>query len=177
MSRTLSKREQTLAVIVGLIIVLGGTAMFVQSYLGKRTALVAKIAADKRQLKSLRETLAEGPYWEKREQWIKANQPKLANADQAPTQLLEYVETLAKKHSIVFANSPTLHAPETRPAYISVALDVETKSAWSPLIDFLEDLQSPEQFVALEMADLKVDADDHTQVRCRFKIARWFAPN
>lgn len=176
MSRTLSPREQTLATIVGLIIVLGGTFMLVQSYHGKRVALTAKIAADKRQLRSLRELLTQADFWKQREVWIHAKQPPLSDPDHAPGELLNYVQNLAKKHSILLENA-TLHTAEARPACISVALEVETKSPWSPLFSFLEELQTPEQFVALEMADLKVDAEDNTQVRGRFKIARWYAPN
>ena len=44
------------------------------------------------------------------------------------------------------------------------------------LIAFLHDLQAPGQFVALETANLKIDATDPTQLRGRFKIARWYAP-
>jgi hypothetical protein len=57
-----------------------------------------------------------------------------------------------------------------------VAIDIETKSPWSPLIAFLHELQTPGQFVALENANLKIDATDPTQLRGRFKIARWYAP-
>jgi len=176
MSRTLSSRERTLATIVGLIIVLGGTFLLVESYHSKRLALTAKIAADKRQLRSLHDMLTQGEFWQQREAWVHAKQPKLGDPDQAGVQLLNYVQDLAKKHSILLENA-TLHSAEARPTCISVALEVETKSPWPPLVSFLEELQTPEQFVALEMANLKVDGGDNTQVRGRFKIARWYAPN
>jgi len=176
MSRTLSKRELTLAWLVGLIVVLGGTFLLGQSYLGKRTALIGKIAADKRQLRSLQEMLKEGSFWEQREAWVQAKQPKLDNPDQAGVQLLDYVKDIAQKNSVLLENA-TLHTAEARPSCISVALEVETKSPWAPLVSFLEELQTPEQFVALEMANLKVDAADNTQVHGRFKIARWYAPH
>ena len=176
MSRSLSKREQTLATIVGLIVVLGGTFLLGQSYLAKRTALTAKITADKRQLHSLQELLKEGSLWEQREKWIQAKQPKLENPDKAGVQLLEYVKALANKDAVLLENA-TLHTTEARPACIAVTLEVETKSPWSPLISFLYDLQTPEQFVAIEMADVKQDGADATQMRGRFKIARWYAPN
>jgi hypothetical protein len=36
-------------------------------------------------------------------------------------------------------------------------------------------MQAPEQFIVIEGADLKIDDEDHTQMRGHFKIARWFA--
>jgi len=175
MSRTISKREQTLATIVGLIVVLGGSFLLGQSYFEKRAALTAKIVSEKRQLHSLQELLSEGPLWEQREKWIQAKQPKLENPDQAGVQLLNHVQDLAKRHQVLPENV-TLHTPEARPACISVGLELETKSPWAELISFLEELQTPEQFIALESASVKVDPEDATQVRGRFKIARWYAP-
>jgi len=174
MSRSLSKREQTLAVAVGLIVLLGGSFLLGQSYLGKRAALTAKIVTEKRQLHSFKELLAQSSFWEQREKWIRTNQPKLENPDQAGVQLLDYVQALAKKHSVLLEN-PALHTAEARPACVSVALEVETKSPWTPLVSFLQELQTPEEFVTIEMANLKVDPADATQVRGRFRIARWYA--
>jgi hypothetical protein len=176
MSRSLSKREQVLAAIVGVIVVAGGTMIFGSYYLSERAAAKNQIAANQRQLRSMREFLNERVFWESREKWILATQPKLENADTAGVQLLDYVQNLAKKYSIVLEN-PSIHSPERRTDCISVVLDVETKSAWSPLVSFLGELQSPEQFVALENVSLKVDGADATQLRGRFKIARWYAPN
>ena len=176
MSRSLSKREQILGTIVGLIVVIGGTLLLVTSFLSKRSALEGRIASEKRQLRSMRELLAQRGFWEAREKWLLATQPKLDNADAAGVQLLDYVQDLAKKHSVVLANL-TIHTPEPRPECVSVTLEIETKSPWSNLISFLGELQAPERFIALESVNLKVDGEDATQMRGRLKIARWYAPN
>ena len=91
-------------------------------------------------------------------------------------QLFDFVKELARRHTVLLEN-PTMHPPEPRPNCISVALEIETKSGWAPLVEFLEELQTPEHFVALESANLKVDPADATQVHGRFKIARWYAPH
>jgi hypothetical protein len=176
MSRTLSTRERNLAIIVGLIVAVGGTWLLGESYLAKRASLTARIASANRQLHSMHELLAQSSLWEQREQWLQAKQPKMENADTAGVQLLDYVKELARRHGVLLEN-PAMHTPEPRPNCISVALEVETKSGWTSVVEFLEDLQAPEQFVALENANLKVDPADATQVRGRFKIARWYAPN
>ena len=176
MSRTLSPREKTLAIIVALIVAIGGTCMLVDSYVSRRAALNAKIASQTRQLRSMHDLLDQSALWTQREQWLQAQQPRLENPDTAGVQLLDAVRELARRHSVLLEN-PTIRTPDHRPNCVSVALEIETKSSWSPLVEFLEELQTPKQFVALESANLKVDPADATQVHGRFKIARWYAPN
>ncbi|HEY3897315.1 MAG TPA: hypothetical protein VGM54_01810 [Chthoniobacter sp.] len=176
MSRTLSAREKSLATVVGLIVVLGGTWLLADSYLSARATLRAKIASDERQVRNMRDLLAQKDVWEQRDQWLQAKQPKLENPDTAGVQLLDYVQGIAKQHVVLLQNQ-VIHSPETRPNCVSVALEIETKCPWSALVAFLEDLQTPEQFIALESANLKVDPTDATQVHGRFKIARWYAAN
>jgi len=176
MSRTLSSREKTLAIIVGLIVFVGGTWMLGESYVSKRSALSARIVAQKKQLRSMHALLDQSALWAQREQWLQAKQPRLENADTAGVQLLDSVRELARQHSVLLSN-PTIRQPEPRPNCISVALEIETKSPWGPLVELLQELQTPEQFVALESAHIQIDPTDATQVVGRFKIARWYASN
>jgi tRNA A37 N6-isopentenylltransferase MiaA len=176
MSRTLSSRETILAIIVAAIVGIGGTFMLVQSYAGNRAALSAKTVSQKKQLRSMHALLDQSAMWAQREQWLQAKQPRLENPDTAGVQLLEAVRELARRHAVLLEN-PTIRTPEPRPNCISVALEIETKSPWSPLVQFLEELQTPDQFVALESLNLKVDPADATLVHGHLKIARWYAPN
>jgi hypothetical protein len=176
MNRPLSKREQILAAIVGTIVLIGASLMLGSSYLNKRAALEAKITSEQRQLRSMRELLEQRSFWETREMWIRTAQPKLDNMDTAGVHLLDYVQKLAKKHSVL-VDHMDIRSPERRPDCISVALEIETKSPWAPLVSFLAELQSPELFIALENVNLKVDGADATQMRGHLKIALWYAPN
>ena len=176
MSRTLTSREKKLATFVGLIVALGGSYLLVDSYLSQRATLKAKIVAGQKQVRSMHEMLAQSGVWEERDKWLQATQPKLDNPDTAGVQLLERVQQLAKRHTVLLANQ-TIHSPDPRPTCISVALEIETKSSWPSLVEFLQELQTPEQFVALESASLKIDPADATQVHGQFKIARGYAPN
>jgi len=175
MSRTLSSREKILAVIVAGIVLLGGTYMLIDSYTSKRSALTSRVASGKKQLRSLHEMLGQSALWEQREQWLQAKQPHMENADTAGVQLHDGVRELARRYAVLLEN-PTIRTPEHRSECIAVALEFETKSPWSPLVEFLEALQTPEQFVAIESVNLKIDPADATQVHGRFKIARWYAP-
>lgn len=176
MSRTLSSREKILGILVATIIGIGGTLVLIQSYTGERANLSARIASQKRQLHSMHELLGQSEMWTQREQWLKAKQPRLENSDTAGVQLLEAVREMARRHAVLIDNT-TIRTPEPRPNCISVGLDIETKSPWASIVGLLEELQTPNQFIALESANLKVDPNDATQVRGHFKIARWYAAN
>ncbi len=106
---------------------------------------------------------------------LKEKQPKLANEDSAGLQLLELVKELAKKH-VVTIETPVIRQPIKKPDFTSVGVEIETKSTWKSLIAFLGELQNPEQFIVLDSANLKIDTADQTQMRGKFKIARWYAP-
>jgi len=142
---------------------------------GTRAQLRSEIQSRTKQLRMARMLAENSQFWQQRDEWVKASQPTFTDGDQAGVQLLDRIKDLAKKHSVTLEN-PALRPAERQPAYTAVAVDVETKCAWPALIAFLHELQSPEQFIALENANLKIDASDPTQMRGHFKIARWFAP-
>ena len=176
MSRSLSSREKILTILVAAIVGIGGTLLLIQSYTSKRAALSVKIVSQKKQLRSVQTMLAESQMWAQREQWLQAKQPRLENPDTAGVQLHDAVRELARRHEVL-VETPNIRTPEPRPNCISVGLEIDTKSSWSSLVQFLQELQAPDQFIALESANLKVDPTDATQVHGHFKIARWYAPN
>ncbi len=173
--KSMSTREKRLAGFVGGIFFIAISYMLAEGYMSQRAQLQSEIASRNKQLRMARVLGEESQFWQQRDEWVKANQPTLTDGDLAGVQLLDRVKELAKKHSVTLENQ-ALRPAERQPAYTAVAVDVETKCAWPELIAFLHELQSPEQFIALENANLKIDANDPTQMRGHFKIARWFAP-
>ena len=175
MSRSLSTREKWLAGFVAALVFLGVTVFLIDGYVRQRALLRGELASRAKQLRIARTLTEDLAFWQQRDEWLRVNQPRLTDSDAAGVQLLDRVKELAKKHAVLLEN-PALRPAEPQPAYTSVAVEVETKSAWPAVIAFLHELQTPEQFIALENANLKIDAADPTQMRGRFKIARWFAP-
>jgi hypothetical protein len=175
MIRPLSSREKWLAGVVAAVLVIGATALLIDGYMRQRTALRVEISSRTKQLRLARKLAEDLNFWQQRDEWLRTAQPKLSDGDAAGVQLLDRVKELAQKHSVLLEN-PALRPADRQASYTSVAVEVETKSAWAGLVEFLRELQSPEEFIALENANLKIDPADPTQLRGRFKIARWFAP-
>ncbi len=175
MSRALSSREKRLAAIVGAVAFLFANFLLVDWYWKNVTRLRADIAGQTRQLQQMKTMSGDLAFWEQSDAWLQAKQPKIDNADTAGVRLLNHVKDLAKKHAVLLEN-PSINVPAPQTEHVAVSVEVQTKSAWKPLIAFLHELQAPEQFLAVETANLKIDAADQTQIRGVFRIARWYAP-
>ncbi len=175
MSQPLSAREKKLATIVAVIFFLFANVWLIDWSWKTINRLRAESANQSKQLQLMRTMTADLAFWEGRDAWLRATQPQMTNADAGGVELLERVKQLARKHGVLLENQ-AIRVPERKPEYTAVSVEVETKSAWKPLIDFLHELQQPEQFIAIEGSNLKIDAADPTQMRGRFRIARWYAP-
>ena len=174
----MSTREKTLSILVGTVALIFVTFFVVDYFLKNKARLTADLASKTRQLKTMQTLSAEKELWVQRDAWLLEKQPKLANQDSAGVQLLDQVKELGKKHTVLI-DSPRIQPPAARKPdlpYIPVGIEIETKSTWRALIAFLSELQTPEQFIVLDSANLKIDATDDTQMRGKFKIARWSAP-
>ncbi|MCE9608635.1 MAG: hypothetical protein K8R23_00245 [Chthoniobacter sp.] len=175
MSAPLSTREKNLSFLVGAIFLLGLTYLVGDYFLKNHARLRADLANQKKQLATLESLSGEKALWEKREAWLREKQPKLVDDDSGGVKLLDQIKELAKTKQVVL-EKPVIRPPLRKPDYTAITVEIETKSTWPALIGFLSQLQSPEQFIVLESANLKIDGADQTQMRGRFKIARWFAP-
>jgi hypothetical protein len=174
--KSLSQREKLLAFAVGGIALLFGTAFLFNLFFEERNHLYTQLRSKTLQLRAMRALAAQETLWKKRDAWLLARQPKLTDSDAAGVELLSQVKDAAKKHQVLL-DHPAIGLPDQKAGYTSVSLDLETTSSWPAILDLLHDLQKPDQFIAIEGANLKIDDADHTQMRGHFKIARWFAPS
>jgi hypothetical protein len=174
MNRTLSTREKNLVTIVSIALFLFANFLLIDWCWKTNAGLRADIATKSKQLRMVRMLTGDLALWEQRDAWVQASQPHLTNPDTAGVELLDRVKQLAKKHEVLLDNL-VIRVPERQDAYVSIAIEVETKSAWKPLVDFLYELQRPDQFIALESSNLKIDAADPAQMRGRFRVAQWYS--
>ena len=172
----MNARERTLAMIVGSIAAILINLLLFKFFFGHRQRLTDELNAKKAEIEALQVLYSEKEMWEQRGAWVEANQPKLAQESNAGVQLHDRVQELAKKH-VVLLEAPVLGAAERRPNQTAVPFTFETKSPWPALIAFLHEAQSPEAFTVFESANIQKDPGDATQMRGKFKIARWYAPD
>ena len=171
----LTPRERTLLTIVLAVLFLLGNFFIVSTLMQRYRQIQAETTRKREELKTLRGMFSEKDIWAKRDAWLTAKQPKLANRDQARVILLEEVRNAARARNVVLEN-PALGTVDAQAGYQSVSVDIETKSSWKDLIDFMAGLQQPEKFIVFERSNLQIDTTDPTKMRGRFRIAKWYAP-
>ncbi len=171
----MSRREKTLAAIVAGALALIILMVLIKFLIEKQASLRAQLAAKRAEFASLETLAAERDTWAARYEWINTTQPKLKNRSGAGVQLLDEVKKIARENDVMLEN-PAIGLPEIRNAYASMPVTVETKSSWEALIKFLQMLQAPDRFLAIENMEIKVDETDDTKMHGSFRIARWYAP-
>ncbi len=172
----MSRREKTLAAIVAGALALIVLMVLINFVMEKQASLRAQLSAKRTELATLETLSAERNTWAARDEWINAAQPRLTNRSGAGVQLLDEVKEIARENGVMLEN-PAIGLPDTKSAYASMPVTVETKSSWESLIKFLQQLQAPDRFLAVENMEVKVDEADDTKMHGSFRIARWYAPS
>jgi hypothetical protein len=170
----MNKRERFLsAIVAGVVLLL--VNLFLWSWLlGAIRTSRAELAQRKLTRNEQIAFLRDGDLWSKRAQWLREHQPQFTGAADASA-LLDHLKQVASKHTVLIEN-PAIGSGDATSAYQSVFASIETKSPWPPLVHFLYDVQSPESFIVFENVNLAIDPGDATQMRGKFKVARWYAP-
>jgi hypothetical protein len=169
----MNRRERMLAGIVLLVVIILLNFFLWSALLGGIKDARAELTERKAVRKTQGVLLRERAQWKTRQEWLTKHQPAFQSASDAST-LLEQVKQIASKHKILIEN-PSLGAVQTAADHQSVAVSLETKSAWPALVHFLYEVRQPEAFIAFEDVGLSIDGSDPTTMRGRFRIARWFA--
>lgn len=175
MIQQMNAREKTLATIVGALLVSLLTYMLLSTFQKHHAKLRGQLRDRQTELDAMKTLSTERELWLKRDAFFQEKQPPLANPGGAGVALMEEAKEIAQKHSIVIEN-PLIGTPEARANYQAVSVNLETKSKWLDLVEFIYELQAPESFIVLENAKLTLDQSDKTQVHGVFRIAKWFAP-
>jgi hypothetical protein len=174
MTGQMSAREKTLAALVGALVFAFLTLLlgkkFTTDHRGLRQQLSEKTAV----LASMQTLIAERDFWVQRDAWLTSKQPKLENPTRAGNDLLDQIKPIAQSHNVLIENPNILNPVPHPPNYQSVSVNLDTKSGWPEMVDFLEELQGPDKFIVFESANLTL-AGDKKQVLGKFRVARWFA--
>jgi hypothetical protein len=170
----MNPRERVLAGIVALVVFFL-VNLFLWSWL-LRAIADSRTEVSKRKEKHVEQTvlLRESDLWTQRDKWLREHQPAFHGASDASA-LLDQLKQVAGKYSVLVEN-PALGSTVATANYQSVSVSIETKSQWPPLVHFLYDVQAPDAFMVFESANIAIDSSDPTQMRGKFKIARWYAP-
>jgi hypothetical protein len=171
----MSQREKTLALLVGGAIAILLNVFLFQFFLGKyNQSRTDKLAAEKK-LQMFRLLESEREKWSKRDAWLTSRLVPMGDQDVANKHQREALQEIAKKHQVLI-ESIAPGVPNRLPAYTSLGIRLECKGSWKQMPLFLDELQSPENFTAIEALELKVDPTDKFVLRASMTVAKLFSP-
>jgi len=169
----LSSREKNLAVVVAVVAFVFGNVVLIGQFAESSGQLHTQLRSRKEQLHSMRILCTQEDFWKKRDEWLLAKEPHLGADDTSGVRLMSQIKDAAKKNQVM-PDHLSIGSPDSRGDYVSVSVQLETKSSWAGILGFVRDLQKPEQFIVIESSNLKIDDTDQTKIHGRLKIARWF---
>ena len=175
MNRLSTRERQMLGLVLGIAFVIVNLVLLTSLH-RRKARIDADLSTKSAELASYQKIAGERDLWAARDAWLTANQPKLANKDQAGVKLLNEIRQAAQANGVVLEN-PELGAVTPRPACQSVSVSVQTKSTWPALIRFLNTLQQPKNFIVFETANLQANPADRTKMQAHLRIAKWHALN
>lgn len=170
----MNPREKRLAIIVGGIVALMVNYWLIEFFIKNQRQLRADFTRKTQELALKRTLFEEKAKWEQRDAWVRSKQPRLTNEASAGVALLDEVKETAKKTNVL-VEAPSIGTPEKRAQMTAVTVNIETKGSWESLCGFLREMQGPERFIVFETANIQVDSTDKTQMRGKFRVAKWFA--
>ena len=170
----LSPRERTLAFIVGGAVVILLNLVAIKFFMSRVGVFRAELATQTASWQAQQEMLAKRDFWDKREAWLLATQPKLTNSAMAGSDLLTTVQSLAAKNHLTVQN-PAINPLEKGSYRQSVSVTLQAAGAWPDTIAFLQQLQAPQAFIVVESAGVKIDPADNTKIQSQLRIAKWYA--
>jgi hypothetical protein len=172
----MSQRERTLALVVGGVVALLVNVVVIKFFINQHKAQSAAIATTKSKIEALNKRETERTLWAERDAWLTANLPTLGDDQVANRELGNLIKEIAQKHSVTL-ESPNPGVPSRgQPTHISLPYKLSAKAPWTPMFEFLRELQAPGKFIVFNPLSLKVDSADKTQLRAELTVAKWFAP-
>lgn len=171
----LNPREKIMLGVIATVLAVFVNIFLIRFFLSNRTELKEQLTATKSKIELLQKRESERELWSRRDAWLSEKMPRLGDPDVANKTLRESIKNTAQTHTVTL-DAPAPGIPTTQPSHISLSLRLEAKAPWQAMFEFLDELQGPEKFVAIENCELKVNREDKTQLRATLTVAQWFAP-
>ncbi|MBB5040096.1 GspMb/PilO family protein [Prosthecobacter dejongeii] len=179
MAQKLTSREKNLLLACVGVLVFMVFAILVNTFLGRRSVALQKIATLQAQKSENDTWMADRAFWEKRRAWLVEKMPTTESLGRAQGQLLEDLQNQALEFGFTTEQPtlPPLAAPNEN--YREVTVSVRLRGDQTMVLQWLATLQSPEKFQAVRQLEVEIDTrsrEKTPQVVCNLTLARWFKP-
>lgn len=158
-----------------------GIAVFVMANFWGLSYLMDEQSAATQNLNDLRgkeasnqQWLRQKEDWMSRKSWVDAKQPKVNNKDVPQSELLQALTKSAATSQLKIQEQSFVDSDST-PDYRSVAVRLKVSGPLKNVVQWLVEIQQPQEFQAVTNFSLKSE-DQPPTVSLELEVARWYAP-
>jgi hypothetical protein len=166
-------RNENILLLVLIVIVFACGNFFAYRWLAKKQSTLqltyAGLRADQAEAQV---DLQQSGLWAQRKAWIEAHEPPLGDEGDAKAQVLAYVLKGARDNKLEIVEQ-SLNDVQHGPAGARVNVSVKVKGPMQGLVQWLTNLEKPDEFYAVSLFSLRADQDQKSMV-CTLELARYF---
>lgn len=154
--RNLAKNEQRLLILFGAAVFVALNLFAIRAWTQKRASLLAAIAKTRSEISTGTSWITAAEALQPASEWINKNPSPMGTGDQASTNLLNTVRSLAEKANLKLPEETFLPS-EHSPTGDSAVLQVKLTGPFSGVASFLFELQNPTAWRAIDKMMIRSD--------------------
>jgi hypothetical protein len=154
--RRLAKNEQRLLILFGAAVFLALNLLAIRLWIQNRSALMSQITQTRSAISTGESWIHAAEALQPAREWIEKNPAPTGTGDQASTNLLNSVRSLAEKSNLKLPEETFLPS-ENSPAGESAVLQVKLTGPFSGVASFLFELQNPTAWRAIDKMMIRSD--------------------
>ena len=180
--RSLTRSEMVLLTLCGLAIIAMGNLVLYKKHkteMQKAERILADLQLRRSNpniTQAATTPSAQAKVWEERMAWLDATMPSMTNKDQEHAKLLEKLRATALAHGLDI-DGQSFMKPGGSPHYQEVAVKINLDGPERKVFQWLSEIQSPENFLAIKFLELDPEMRSPTlECDCNVIVAQWFKP-
>jgi hypothetical protein len=154
--RRLAKNEQRLLILFGAAVFLALNLLALRFWMQNRSSLMARITQSRSAISTGESWINAAEALQPASEWIEQNPAPSGSGDQASTNLLNTIRSLAEKSNLKLPEE-TLLPSENSPAGESAVLQVKLTGPFSGVASFLFELQNPTAWRSVDKMMIRSD--------------------
>lgn len=168
--RPLTNNERKLSIALGVILLVFGNFFAINWLLQQEKEQSKRREDGVLAVREAESWLAEKTMWLERKKWLDEKQPTLANPEQANSELLQSLQTSARKHQINIIEQALLE-PSRQPFYQETSVRIKVTGSLESVVKWMNEIQQPELFQAITSFSIRSDAEP-PNVHCELQVGR-----
>jgi hypothetical protein len=156
--RSLAKNEQRLLILFGAAVFLALNLLAIRLWIQNRGNLMSQITKTQSSISTGESWINAAEALHPAREWIEKNPTPTGSGDQASTNLLNTLRSLAEKSNLKLPEE-TLLPPETSPAGESAVLQVKLTGPFSGVASLLFELQNPSAWRSVDKMMIRSDSE------------------